>query len=347
MTIPAAMVISRRKFISQSACLAAGYSVLANTQLHAKNKVMTVSGWMDAKEMGFTLSHEHILVDFIGADKVHPSRYNAEEVFQTALPKLLTAKEKGCKTLVECTPAYLGRDARLFQRLSKASGLNLITNTGYYGAAGEKYLPAHAYTETAEQLSARWITEWKNGIDNSGIKPGFIKTGVDKYPLSAVQQKIVGAAALTHLSTGLPIGIHTGDGNAAMEELRIIQSYGAKPEAWIWIHAQNEKDPDFHTRAAKAGGWVSFDGVSNDSIAACLDFLKKMKSENLLDHVLLSHDAGWYHVGESNGGTYHDYNTISDKLIPAMKENDFTPNEIGLLFRVNPANAFTVRTRKK
>ncbi|MGZ8509124.1 MAG: phosphotriesterase family protein [Chitinophagaceae bacterium] len=341
------MLISRRKFISQSACIAAGYPLFANTQLHAANKVMTVNGWMDAEQMGFTLSHEHILVDFIGADKADPSRYDAEEVFHTALPKLLIAKEKGCKTLMECTPAYLGRDVRLFQRLSKASGLNILTNTGYYGAAGEKYLPAHAYKETAEQLAARWINEWNHGIDNSGIKPGFIKSGVDKYPLSPVQQKIVGAAALTHLASGLTIGIHTGDGKAALEELRIIQSYGIKAEAWIWIHAQNEKDRELHIRAAKAGGWVSFDGVSNDSIAACLDFLKNMKSEKLLDHVLLSHDAGWYHVGEPNGGTYHDYNTISDKLIPAMKENDFTQKEIQLLFKANPAKAFTIKTRKK
>lgn len=347
MTIAAAMFISRRKFISQSSCIAAGYTVFARTQLHAVNKVMTVNGWVDAGEIGFTLSHEHILVDFIGADKVDLSRYDAEEVFHTALPKLLFAKEKGCKTLIECTPAYLGRDVKLFKRLSEASGLNILTNTGYYGAAGEKYLPAHAYTETAEQLASRWINEWENGIENSGIKPGFIKSGVDKYPLSAVQQKIVGAAALTHLATGLTIGIHTGDGKAALEELRIIQSYGIKPEAWIWIHAQNEKTRELHIRAAKAGGWVSFDGVSNDSIAECLDFLKSMKSENLLDHVLLSHDAGWYHVGESNGGIYHDYNTISGKLIPAMKENDFTQNEIQLLFNTNPAKAFTVKTRKK
>lgn len=341
------MVINRRKFISQSACLVAGYPLFAKTQLTVVNKVMTVNGWMAADEMGFTLSHEHILVDFIGADKVASSRYNAEEVFHTALPKLLSAKEKGCKTLVECTPAYLGRAINLLKRLSKASGLNILTNTGYYGAAGEKYLPAHAYTETAKQIAARWINEWENGIDNSGIKPGFIKSGVDKYPLTAVQQKIVEAAALTHLATGLTIGIHTGDGKAAMEELRIIQSNGVSAEAWIWIHAQNEKDRELHIRAAKAGGWVSFDGVSNNSIPACLSFLKDMKSENLLQHVLLSHDAGWYHVGEPNGGSYIDYNTITDKLIPAMIENGLTKNEIHLLFNTNPAKAFTIKARMK
>lgn len=341
------LMVNRRKFITQSCCMLAGYFVFAKSSLPIDNKVMTANGWMAANKMGFALTHEHILVDFIGADKIDPSRYDVDEVFRKALPVLLAAKKRGCQTMMECTPAYIGRDAKLLKRLSAASGLNILTNTGYYGAAGEKYLPAHAYTETAHQIAARWINEWKNGIEDSGVKPGFIKSGVDNFPLSEVQQKMVEAAAITHLTTGLTIGIHTGDGPAAMEELRIIQSKGIRAEAWIWIHAQNEKNRELHIRAAKAGGWVSFDSVNTESITDCLTFLKDMKSEKLLGHVLLSHDAGWYHVGEPGGGNYNDYNTISDKLIPAMKENGFTEKEIRLLFITNPAMAFTVKIRKK
>ena len=307
---------------------------------------MTVNGWIDAGKMGFSLTHEHIMVDFIGADKIDPSRYDADEVFRTAIPVLLAAKQRGCQTMMECTPAYIGRDVKLLKRLSVASGLNILTNTGYYGAAGEKYLPTHAYTETAHQIAERWISEWENGIEGTAIKPGLIKSGVDNYPLSAVQQKIVEAAAITHLATGLSIGIHTGEGLAAMEELRIILSKGISAEAWIWIHAQNEKNRELHIRAAIAGGWVSYDNVNTESMAACLSFLKDMKNENLLGHVLLSHDAGWYHVGEPGGGNYNDYNTISDKLIPAMKENGFTEKEIQLIFVTNPAKAFIVKVRK-
>jgi predicted metal-dependent phosphotriesterase family hydrolase len=338
---------SRRKFISQSACLAAGYFVFTKLNAQAGGKIMTVNGWMDADKMGFALTHEHVLVDFIGADKIDPSRYDPEEVSRKALPKLLSVKEKGCKTIMECTPKYIGRDVKLLKRLSKASGLNILTNTGYYGAAQEKYLPAHAYTETAGQLAQRWINEWKNGIDGSDIKPGFIKSGVDNYPLSAVQQKIIEAAAIAHQATGLSIGIHTGNGQAAMEELRIIQSQGVTAEAWIWIHAQNETNREMHIHAAKEGGWVSFDGVSVDSISTYLGFLKDMKEQKLLHKVLLSHDSGWYHVGEPGGGTYNDYNTIADKLIPAMKENGFTEKEIQQVFITNPSKAFTVQIRKR
>jgi phosphotriesterase-related protein len=269
------MNLNRRKFLRQTGGIMAGYFVIAKLPLQNRKEIMTVNGWMAADKMGFALTHEHILVDFIGADKIDPSRYNADEVFRVALPKLLAVKERGCQTLMECTPACLGRDVKLLKRLSEASGINILTNTGYYGAAAEKYLPAHAYTETADQIANRWIAEWENGIGDSGIKPGFIKSGVDKYPLSEVQQKMIEAAAITHLSTGLSICIHTGDGQAAMEELRIIASKAISADAWIWIHAQNEQNRELHFRAAKAGGWVSFDGVNSVSISSCPFFFKR------------------------------------------------------------------------
>src|SRR5687767_10472030 len=86
-----AMTISRRKFIGQSACITAGSFAFANSSFFAQKEIMTVNGWMPSNELGFSLSHEHVMVDFIGADKIDPSRYDAAEVFNTALPVLLAA----------------------------------------------------------------------------------------------------------------------------------------------------------------------------------------------------------------------------------------------------------------
>jgi phosphotriesterase-related protein len=185
-------MLSRKEFIQKSSITIIGTYLLPGIMQAADpdSIIMTVTGPVHPATMGFTLSHEHILVDFIGAEKIRKERYNAEEVFGTALPFLIEAKEKGCATFADCTPAYLGRDVNLLQRLSKETGLNIISNTGYYGAANEKYLPKFVYSETAEQIAARWIDEWKNGIEGTGIKPGFIKTGVDKGPLSPVLRKL-------------------------------------------------------------------------------------------------------------------------------------------------------------
>lgn len=342
-------MISRRTFIRQAAVLGAAIPVLSKHMADARQKpyVMTVNGPMDTAKMGFTLTHEHVLADFIGAAKYSHERYDATEVFDTALPYLMDVKKRGCATFVDCSPVYLGRDVKILKRLADATGLNIVTNTGYYGAVNEKFLPANAYTESAEQIASRWIDEWRKGIEGTSIKPGFIKTSVDNAPLSPTQRKVVMAAAIAHMQTGLTIAIHTGDGKAATEELGILRDYNVSPSAWIWVHAQKEPDGNQHIAAAKAGGWISFEDVRTDNIQPAIDFLQRMKSNNVLTRALISHDAGWYNVGEPKGGAYRNYNAISDILIPQLRANNFTQAEIDTIFIHNPARAFAIEVRKR
>jgi phosphotriesterase-related protein len=299
-------------------------------------RIETVTGPVAADRLGVTLMHEHILVDFIGAAQVSPSRYDANAVFDAVLPHLKQARKLGCETLVECTPAYLGRDPRLLKRLSEASDLLILSNTGYYGAANDKHLPAHAFDETAEQLARRWIREWEGGIDGTGIKPAFMKIGVDESPLSAVDSKLVRAAAVTHRETGLSIASHTGSGAAALEELDILEGAGTPLSAFIWVHAQAERDDSFHTRAARRGAWVEFDGINATSVARHVGLVRRMKEQGLLGRVLLSHDAGWYRVGEPGGGQFRPFDTLFTTFIPALKAEGFVDAEVQQLLVRNP-----------
>jgi predicted metal-dependent phosphotriesterase family hydrolase len=342
-------LIRRREFIQNSAMSLAGLFLMpaALRSTAANDYVITVNGRIDANAMGFALTHEHIIADFIGAEKHSKARYNADEVFNTALPHLKALKETGCATFFAAEPAYLGRDVQVLKRLADATGLNILTNTGYYGAVNELFLPKHVQTETPEQLAARWIAEFKNGIDGTGIKPGFIKTSTDKAPLTPLQRKVITAAALTHLETGLTMLIHTGDGAAAKEQLAILNDVGVDPSARVWTHAQNEPDEKQFVEAAKQNCWVAFDGVSPDSIESNLKRLQLMKSANVLDHVLVSHDSGWYHVGEPNGGDFRPFTCIAKQFIPKLKENGFTQKEIDQVFKVNPAKAFAIKIRKR
>lgn len=309
------------------------------------NRIETVTGPIAADHLGVTLMHEHVLVDFIGAGQVSPSRYDANAVFDTVLRHLVEAKQLGCQTLVECTPAYLGRDPRLLKRLSEASGLNILSNTGYYGAANDKHLPAHAFDETAGQLAARWIREWERGIDGTGIKPGFMKIGVDEAPLSTVDTKLVTAAALTHRESGLTIASHTGAGATALEEIDLIERAGVSPSAFIWVHAQSERDDLFHARAARRGAWVEFDGISATSVERHVGLVRRMKEQGLLGQVLVSHDAGWYRVGEPGGGAFRPYDTLFTAFVPALKAAGFADTEVRQLLIQNPILALAPRSR--
>ncbi|MPY89046.1 MAG: phosphotriesterase [Luteitalea sp.] len=306
-----------------------------------RHRIDSVLGPIAPDRLGLTLMHEHVLVDFIGAGQVSASRYDADAVFTRALPHLQQLRTRGGATLVECTPAYLGRDPRLLRRLAAASGLNILTNTGYYGANQDKHLPPHAFTETAEQLAARWVREWEHGIDDSGIKPAFVKIGVDPGPLSAVDAKLVRAAALTHKATGLPIAAHGGSGVAAFEELDMVEGMGMPLHAFIWVHAHAEKDGSLHVRAAKRGAWVEFDGLSDRSLDAHVALVSRMKEAGLLDRVLVSHDAGWYHVGEPDGGQFRPFDTLFTKFVPALKAGGWPDADVRRLLVDNPRRALT------
>lgn len=310
-------------------------------------RIMTVNGSIAPAAMGLSLIHEHVLVDFIGAGSIHPGRWQHGQVVPVALPFLQQWKNLGGQTLVECTPAYLGRDPLLLKQLAAASGLHLVTNTGYYGAGNNKYLPAHAYTETAGQLARRWIREWQEGIAGTGIKPGFIKIGVNEGPLSELHRKLVQAAARTHLETGLVIASHTGKFPAASEQLQLLEQEGVAARAFIWVHAQSEKNYALHVQAAKEGAWVSLDGVSAANLEEYLQLLLHLKKEKLLHRVLVSQDAGWYRPGEPGGGDYRGYTDLPTLLLPRLREAGFSDAEIRQLLVVNPAEAFTIRVHRQ
>jgi phosphotriesterase-related protein len=308
--------------------------------------IMTVNGPIDTNEIGMTLTHEHVLVDFIGADQVNKDRYDQDEVIKVVIPFLEKLKETGCNTFIECTPRYMARDPELLKRLSDETGLYIMTNTGYCGAWENKYLPSYIFSETVDQLSGRMVEEWENGIDDTGIKPGFIKIAVDPGKLSETHKKIVQAAARAHLKTGLTIASHTGPAIGTFEQIEILKNEGVDPSAFIWVHAQVEKDTDTHLKAAEMGAWVSYDGLRGDDIGRYVELLSNMKSANLLIQVLLSHDAGFYMVGQPGGGNFVGYIRLFEELLPALEKSGFTESEIEQMIVKNPQNAFAYRVRK-
>lgn len=331
---------SRRQFIQN--CIAIPLAV-KNLKL-ADKTIITVKGKIDPSDLGKTLIHEHVLVDFIGADKISSDRWEHDAVIRKVLPYLLEIKSRGFQSIVECTPAYIGRDVRLLQKLSEQSGLQILTNTGYYGASDNKYLPKFAFTESAEQLANRWIDEFNNGIDGTSVKPGFIKTGVNPGELSELHQKLIKAAALTHLKTGLTICSHTGPALPAYQELEILKANGLHPSAFVWVHA-NGGEEDF-IKIGKSGCWISLDGIGNDNLEKNAATISLLKSNGLLNQVLISHDAGWYKPGESNGGEFRAFTTIPDKFIPLLKTEGFTESEINQLLIKNPKAAFTLKIKR-
>jgi phosphotriesterase-related protein len=301
--------------------------------------IQTVCGPIPADAFGIALPHEHVMVDFIGADRTGPHRWNSDEVFAVMLPYLKAVRAQGIAGFADCTPAYLGRDPRLLRRLAKAADLHILTNTGYYK---EPYLPPHAFRESADQLAARWIREWKEGIEGTGIRPGFIKIAVNPGPLVPVQRKIVRAAARASRRTGLVIACHTGHGPAAIEILGLLEEEALPLSRFLFVHADAEPERRYHVEAAKAGVWVEYDAVGWKPIAEHVKLVTQFLADGLANRLLLSHDAGWYHVGEPHGGSIRPSTSLLAELVPALEKEGLTPAMRHRLLVENPRQAFAV-----
>ena len=288
-------------------------------------------------EIPSVLVHEHVLVDFVGADQIRPGRYDRNEVFRIARPKLEELRRWGCRRLLECTPNYLGRDPELLARLSDAVGLEIWSNTGLYGARNHQFVPAFARSETAAQLAKRWVAETREAW-----RPRFIKIGVNPAPLDELDRKLVRAAAIASRETGLTIASHTGDaaaatgnGAAAVEQLEILAAERVSPAKFVWVHAQNERDHRLHEKVARAGAWVEFDGIESKTAEFHLECVRFLAAKGLLRRTLISQDAGWYHVGEAGGGEFRGYTYLYSDFLPRLE-----PAQVPVLMWENPRAAF-------
>ena len=302
--------------------------------------VQTITGNVDVEDVGLTLPHEHILVDFIGADQSGSHRYERNEVVRCMRPSLDEIVALGVRTFVECTPMYLARDVHVLRALSKATSLRIVTNTGQYK---EPFLPRETLEATPEKLADGWISEYESGIDGTECKPGFIKTAVFPEPLAEVQRTVISAAAIASSATGLPIATHTGVAVAANEILYILESYGVDPERWIFVHAQNESDLDELRAIARRGAWIELDGLSAASEELHIRSLLSLLEAGYEDKVLLSHDSGWYRVGEPAGGEINGYTFLFDSFIPRMRAAGITAETIQEICARNPGHAFSIR----
>jgi phosphotriesterase-related protein len=127
-----------------------------------------------------------------------------------------------------------------------------------------------------------------------------------------------------------------------MEQLDLLERVGVPLSSFIWVHAHNERDTNFFVQAATRGAWVEFDGVSEASVDRHVELVRHLRDRGLLDHVLISQDAGWYRVGEVGGGRLRPYDSLFTAFLPALRSAGFQEDAVQRLLVTNPRLALTL-----
>jgi phosphotriesterase-related protein len=337
----------------------------------------TVLGAISAEEMGVTLPHEHLFIDFtvmfrepagpreqalarqpVSLENLGWVRRN----FSSSLDNLRLADEgvvrdelalfrdAGGRTLVDPTNRGLSRDPLALARVARATGLNILMGSGYYvGASHPPGLDGADVDDVAREI----VADVTAGVDGTGVRAGFIGEIGTTWPWAANEQKVVRAAVLAQRETGAPLMIHPGRGERMpLEIAEMVRREGGDLGRTIMCHIERTiVDRAVLLELAATGVYLEYDlfGLETTYYPYNPAFDMPNDGERLrqilflierghLDQVLMSHDIAYKHCLTRWGG--YGYHHLLVSVVPRLRLKGADDRTIRTLLVDNPRRAF-------
>ena len=343
-------------------------------------KIQTVTGTIDPSELGKTSTHEHIFIDFscmftqpdeaseqfkanqplrldnLGWIKYDPFRnidnleLNNESL---AVDEILKYKAVGGDSIIEATTIGIGRDPQALAKISRVTGVNIITGAGYYV---DSVHPENMNDKTISQLEEQISNEVQKGIGNTGIKAGIIGEIGCSWPLTNNESKVLKAAAKAQKQTGASILIHPGrNSDSPFEILDVLSKSGADVSRVIIGHIERTiQDINVVAELAKSGCYLEYDlfgwEVSYYPLSDEIDMVNDSQRINYISQlidlgyenkIVIAHDIFSKHRTTAYGG--HGYGHIIENILPRMANSGMTPAVINKIITENPSNILTIK----
>jgi len=305
-------------------------------------KIHTVNGPIETSALGLILPHEHLFTDLRGPHVPGYARGDPDQVAKVVVPYLAEIAAQGVTALVECSTVGVGRNLPVLQRLAESTPVRIVAPTGVYRDA---YIPQALRSASEADLASLWIRELTEGIEGTSIRAGFIKLAMSDDGPTALEVRNLRAAVRASEATGCVIASHTLGGRVAREEMAVLAAAGLDLNRFIWVHAQTESDISILKEAAGRGAFVELDtvGAPFQSQEELLETALALTEAELIDHLLLSHDAGWYNPARADGlpdDGYRGYTALVKQFIPALLKAGITEEQERQITVQNPVRAF-------
>ena len=311
--------------------------------------VETVRGPVDVADLGRTLMHEHVFVMQPEAlqnfGHVWGTYWNEDERVAEAVEKLRAVRGAGIETFVDATAYGLGRYIPRIQRINAEVDLNIVVATGVYAFLE---LPNFLGYRRPDAIAELFVREIREGIDDTGVKAAFIKFAVERHGIVGDIPRILAAVAAAAIETGVPVMVHTnaaaGTGPMALEAL---MDAGVEPSRIVIAHAGDSNDLAYLRSIADTGAWLGCDRFSIEHFnpdERRTETLLRLLDEGYGDRVHLSHDAASFidfMVGDpAFANERPDYLHISKRILPALRDQGVTDEQIDAMMIDNPRRFF-------
>lgn len=300
-------------------------------------QLFTTLGPRLKSDLGMILPHEHVFVDLRTPDQPGYADADADDVVRLMAPQIECIKALGVTALVECSTGGVGRRADLDLAVSRATDFPIVVPTGNYR---EPWIPDWVRDASEAALEAWMLGELNEQIEETGFRAGWIKLSAGDDGITALEAKILRAAARAGTQTGAVIGSHTIKGRVVMDQLDIIEAEGYRADRFISIHTQEEPDFGLNRAVAARGAWIEYDHVGRAPDGDVADLVMRALEAGLGGQLLLSHDRGWFDPALPGGGVPKPYTPLSETLLPELRRRGVNEATITQLTHINPFEAF-------
>lgn len=297
---------------------------------------MTVHGPVESRYLGFTLTHEHFILN---TSRVTGNRDGYLYDRDLALREIEPFKAAGGKTVVDLTNGGMGRSPETLRWLAEKSGLNIVMGCGWYR---ELFYDRKLWYQSTADIAAELVYEIEHGYAGTGICPGVIgEIGTDRDFVSPVEERVFRAAARAHRRSGLAIITHALDSPVGLAQLDLLEEEGADLRRVAIAHCATCPDPDYHEAIARRGAYAQFDIAGRYSheteyqLRQVMEFIRR----GYLKHLLISHDICLRSQLVAYGGKGYAY--LISEFAGVLLKAGLSREQIDLIFVENPGRLLT------
>src|SRR5580765_2657676 len=311
--------------------------------------VRTVTGDVDAAELGVCYAHEHIMIDPSFTTFRYPD-FLLDSV-DLACADVLEFRAAGGKALIDSMPCGGGRNAIKLAEIANRTSTQIVCPTGLHL---QKYYPPGHWGEhlSAEEIADLFIAELEDGIDardyngpsvsRTEHRAGLIKVATSGKDPTSHERKILEAAVVAHRRTGAPILTHTEQGEGALEQVQAFRDLGANLGHVVLSHTDRKPDPGYHKEILASGVLLEYDsafrwpaGERNPT----LDIVTAMVEAGFVGQIVLGMDAARRKYWRSYGGG-RGLRFLLMEFVPPRRAAGLSAEDVDTIFVRNPAGAF-------
>lgn len=316
--------------------------------------VNTVLGPVPANDLGVVAIHEALLYVLPGAQFAHDITIERAEVFDTIAAKLVDFRAAGGGTIVDATGMFHGRDLRLYEALSRSTGVHLVASTGLgpEGLIGGYFLTPQTNPPTpwpADKFADLFTREVREGMVVPRVErrapAGLVATAATVAGRTPTDESLFRGAARAALTTGVPASIRFGAD--AMSDLEVVLDEGLEASRVVvgGLDRADAVASGAALQVAGRGAYVAVDHVGTEDDAHVTDkeriaLVLELVAAGHADRILLSSNATGVSFGTP--GYAIPLSHVLTTFVPALRAEGVSEDDVQRVLVANPRALLTV-----